>query len=202
VAVDRTHYDTLGLTPQAGAEEIRAAYRHLARRYHPDKGSVDARAMAALNEAYRVLREPARRAAYDASLRAAVARPAPVPRPGTPRPEAPPPWPRPDTGPARYPWKLVLGMFMVGVVVVLVMAALYKPAPPPPADGLLVPGSCVLVEVNGDAREVVCGTAGERVVAALVPTGDTCPAGSEPHRDAQGRGTACLEPEPGPTTGP
>ncbi len=80
-----THYELLGLTPSASPEEVRAAYRALARRYHPDtQHDVDAataarsrQTMAALNAAWAVLGDPARRRAYDTSL----GRPQPAPRP-------------------------------------------------------------------------------------------------------------------------
>jgi curved DNA-binding protein CbpA len=62
-------YEVLQVHPRAEAEVIRAAYRTLARRYHPDHGG-DARRMIALNDAWDVLGDPARRAAYDASLAA------------------------------------------------------------------------------------------------------------------------------------
>ena len=106
----------------------------------------------------------------------------------------------PPTGPpvlpdARYPWKLVIGMFLVGATVVLVGAALYEPKEPAAPDNLLGPGSCVTIEANGDAREINCtGTAGELVVAALVGMDERCPSGAEPHRDRQGRGLACVTP--------
>ncbi len=199
-----SHYDTLGVAPDADQATIRSAYRRLARRHHPDSGSSDPAAMAAVNEAYRVLREPARRAKYDASLRSAVgstpgsgraAGTSPSP-PSYHRPTRPPVVQVPP-GPARFPWKLVAFMFAVGAAAVLVLAALSEPREPPPADNLLEPGSCVELEPNGDAREVVCGNGdAQRVVAALVPTGDPCPDGTEAHRDRQGRGTACLEPPP------
>jgi curved DNA-binding protein CbpA len=71
-----THYDVLGLPPDAGQEEIRAAYRALARRHHPDtQHDADPeaiegarRTMAALNGAWAVLGDPVRRRAYDAEL--------------------------------------------------------------------------------------------------------------------------------------
>lgn len=63
------HYATLGLTPQAEPVVIKAAYRALAQRYHPDRfeGSKDqAHAlMTAINEAYAVLSDPIKRRDYD-----------------------------------------------------------------------------------------------------------------------------------------
>ena len=87
------HYVTLGVRPDASAAEIRDAYRALARRYHPDHAPEAATRMAAINEAYRVLGEPARRAVYDATLRgtgsaAVVSRPVRG-RPYVPRPPGP-----------------------------------------------------------------------------------------------------------------
>ena len=62
-------YALLGVAPQAEPEVIRAAYRVLAQRYHPDRlGQVHSTAasrMAALNQAYAVLSCPERRRAYD-----------------------------------------------------------------------------------------------------------------------------------------
>ncbi len=61
-------YDRLGVPPTASAEEIRRAYRREAVRAHPDTGGADVVRMVALNDAWRVLREPASRARYDRSL--------------------------------------------------------------------------------------------------------------------------------------
>jgi curved DNA-binding protein CbpA len=74
--VAATHYDVLGLPPDAAQEEIRAAYRALARRHHPDTqhdadpAAIERsrRTMAALNGAWAVLGDPARRRVYDAEL--------------------------------------------------------------------------------------------------------------------------------------
>jgi hypothetical protein len=68
-------YKVLEVDPEASPDVIEAAYRRLARRYHPDLNpSPDATAhMQALNDAYATLRDPARRAEYDAHLRAAAA---------------------------------------------------------------------------------------------------------------------------------
>jgi len=65
-----THYDNLKVARGAPAEVIKAAYRALSQRYHPDRNaSPDAeRVMRLLNEAYAVLGDAARRAAYDEEL--------------------------------------------------------------------------------------------------------------------------------------
>ncbi len=63
----RDYYDVLGVSPDAGADEIKRAYRQLARRYHPDI-SGDDRAVAFLEaaRAYEILADPRRRRSYDA----------------------------------------------------------------------------------------------------------------------------------------
>ena len=64
------HYGRLGVTRTASHDEIRRAYRVMARRLHPDThgGHVSAE-MLAVNEAWRVLSDKGRRTAYDAKLR-------------------------------------------------------------------------------------------------------------------------------------
>jgi len=66
------HYDALEVSPNASPEVIRAAYKSLIQRFHPDKNpgdeAVAARA-AAIVQAYRVLSDPGERAVYDLSLR-------------------------------------------------------------------------------------------------------------------------------------
>jgi len=61
------YYELLQITPEASTEEIHKAYRELAMRYHPDRNPTpDAAAqMAAINQAYSVLGEPAQRRRYD-----------------------------------------------------------------------------------------------------------------------------------------
>ncbi len=61
------HYDLLQVSPRADPEVIEAAYRVLARRYHPDVNrSPDATVtMARLNAAWDMLRDPEQRAVYD-----------------------------------------------------------------------------------------------------------------------------------------
>ena len=185
---ERSHYETLGLRPDATPAEIRDAYRRLARRHHPDRGGADAAAMPLINEAYRVLGDPARRAVYDAATRY----PVPQVRTATVSEPRQPVRPMVDNTPARIPWKLMLAMAGLGAAVVLVGAALYEPAGPEPPDNLLESGSCVTIEANGDAREVTCSGDDQLVVETLVAIGDRCPDGTAGHRDRQGRGLACV----------
>lgn len=66
----RDYYDVLGVTADAGAEEIKRAYRQLARRYHPDiSGDDRTAAFLEVARAYEVLRQPERRRSYDEALR-------------------------------------------------------------------------------------------------------------------------------------
>ncbi len=65
-----THYDTLGLQPQAKAAEVKTAYRKLAREYHPDinPDPVAHERMAQINAAFEILSDPVRRMEYDQRL--------------------------------------------------------------------------------------------------------------------------------------
>jgi curved DNA-binding protein CbpA len=81
----RDFYEVLQVHPRAEADVIRAAYRTLARKYHPDHGG-DALRMIALNDAWDVLGDPSRRAAYDASRIETESRP---PTPAAPVTGAP-----------------------------------------------------------------------------------------------------------------
>jgi len=175
----------------AGEGEIRAAYRRLARVRHPDRVGGDDSQMAALNEAYHVLADPARRATYDASLRSeprgSAARPASAP------PAQSPPAPTPPRPPARFAWEWALGIGAAAALAVFLAASLYSPAGPPPPDGLLEPGSCVvLIEADNTAREVPCDDAANAEVHSLIDRG-ACPLGTAAYRDPHRGSTACVQ---------
>lgn len=63
----RDYYDVLGVQRGASPDEIKRAFRRLARQYHPDvSGETDAEErFKEINEAYRVLSDGEKRAAYD-----------------------------------------------------------------------------------------------------------------------------------------
>ncbi|XP_057831686.2 LOW QUALITY PROTEIN: chaperone protein dnaJ 11, chloroplastic [Cryptomeria japonica] len=68
-------YEILGVSTRACAEEIKAAYRKLARRFHPDAASSDAKVTSArkflcIHDAYALLSDPEARAEYDRRLSA------------------------------------------------------------------------------------------------------------------------------------
>jgi len=63
------YYQILGVEKTAGIKQIKAAYRELALRYHPDRNRENpetAEKMKAVNEAYAVLSNPQKRREYDA----------------------------------------------------------------------------------------------------------------------------------------
>lgn len=64
----RDYYEVLGIARDAGAAEIKSAYRKLAVKYHPDRNPNDREAeekFKEASEAYAVLAEPDKRARYD-----------------------------------------------------------------------------------------------------------------------------------------
>lgn len=63
-----THYDNLKVSRHAPQEVIRASYKALSQKYHPDKNPGDekaARIMAIVNTAYNILSDPVRRKEHD-----------------------------------------------------------------------------------------------------------------------------------------
>jgi curved DNA-binding protein CbpA len=103
-------YKVLQVDPEAEDEVIAAAYRRLARKYHPDTavGADAAGRMEAINAAWEVLGNPNRRAAYDRqrAVQAAIARSGAAgggaagatspTSPGSRPPGAAPRWPEPE----------------------------------------------------------------------------------------------------------
>src|ERR1039457_2375427 len=101
----RTHYGDLKVARDAPIEVIRAAYRALSAKYHPDhnQGSDQtARAMKIINAAYEVLSDPRMRHQHDQWIARIESDPF-RPSPGSshaPTPPEPPTQPRKPAGPA------------------------------------------------------------------------------------------------------
>lgn len=150
-------------------------------------GPASADTIHALNEAYRVLSDPGRRVLYDRTLGTVDA--APAAHVTAPAAEPPPVTAHP---PARFPWRGLTAATVLAVIAVGAASLLADPSDPAPPDGILRPGSCVTIEPNNDARETTCAGTADIVVEVVVPIGAACPFGTQPHRDHQGQGTACL----------
>ncbi|MEI7992202.1 MAG: DnaJ domain-containing protein [Actinomycetota bacterium] len=188
-----THYDLLGVQSTASVDEIRASYRVLARRMHPDAQTGSAAGgsggwdMAAINEAWHVLSDPGRRAMYDASLRVSSVAPAGGRRS---EPTVPVVFQRASSG--RFPkWPFVM-LFVLAAIFIFTAGALYEPSAPAKPDNLLFAGSCVTLLPDRDAVEVGCETPHDAVVVTVVNFDAACPMETETFRDHQGRGYACV----------
>ncbi len=152
--------------------------------------------MAELNEAWRVLSDPGRRALYDASLR-------PVTR-SAPRPaeqdrlseEIYPVAPRDEVDRAHFPWGWVVILSLLAIVFFVTVGALRGPDKAPAPDNVLQPNSCVHFEPNGDAAEVACSGPHDGVVDQLVSADTSCPIDTQSHRDQQGLGKVCVRVTP------
>ncbi len=148
--------------------------------------------MVAINEAYRVLADPGRRAVYDRSLTVPAALPDELVSESDPFAE-----PKPNllspAGPARVPWRFMAIAAVIGSIGVLISSIYSRDPKVEQPDGILRSGSCVAFEPNGDAREVACGGGGDDIVVeVLVPLDGRCPTGTVGHRDRQGLGIACV----------
>jgi len=99
-------YKTLQVDPEAEDEVIQAAYRRLARKYHPDLADTPETAsrMALINAAWEILGTPAARAAHDRKRRSEAARwSAPAAAPPAGSPNGPPPHSSAPPRPAPTP---------------------------------------------------------------------------------------------------
>lgn len=174
------------------------AYRALARRHHPDAVAASGSAstgvdMAAINRAWTVLSDPARRAMYDASLRDAPGRDrtstATVPVAERPRLRHDPF----GSGPPRFPWRFVVALVVLATAAILLIGVLTDPSGPAPVDNLIQPGSCVDIDdQRREAFEVPCDGTHEAVVERLIPFDVLCAPGEEGFRDRQGMGQVCV----------
>ena len=63
--MSKDYYNMLGISKDAGDDEIKKAYRKLAHRYHPDKKGGNEAKFKEINEAYQVLSDKQKRTQYD-----------------------------------------------------------------------------------------------------------------------------------------
>lgn len=113
------YYDILEVSPRASAEVLRAAYKSLMQRHHPDKHGTDSRMAqraSLIAQAYGVLSDSAQRAAYDAQLARQQA-----PRPPQPAAYAPSPTRR---AAAPAPWSNWY-LWLLATVIALCAAAMW-----------------------------------------------------------------------------
>jgi hypothetical protein len=157
-----THYDNLKVSRHAPQEVIRAAYKALSQKYHPDKNPGDERAakiMAIVNTAYNILSDPIRRKEHDDWIASEEWEVEWLESSGEDghhknRGEA---WePRQVAAPSRWRfllaprwWGGMLAFFAAGVVLAIVLldpprvlpAALAWAGKPPPSSGAATPNS-------------------------------------------------------------
>ena len=215
----RSHYDVLGVANSATTREIKEAYRKKARRVHPDRVAPEKEKwasleMATLNQAWSVLSNPESRRSYDASLRASDSlghsRTAAnnngaqgvsddsIERDRVSQVFAQRPL---NTTPARFPWRSMLTVAGVASVLVVIVSIISDPGSEPVPDQLLQSGSCVVIEPDRTVREVSCKDPHDGVVRQLIGFDMRCPQLTEPYRDRQGMGTACVVPVVDSATG-
>ncbi|MCB9760660.1 MAG: J domain-containing protein [Alphaproteobacteria bacterium] len=138
-------YQTLGVTREASAKEIKRAFRKLAQQYHPDKNPDDPEAEARFKEvsqAYEVLSDPEKRKLYDTFGDAAT-------RPGFDA----------DAARAAQAWQADGGGFGGGGFVDLndLLSGLFGGRPPGPRAGGPRPGHDVRAQVSLDFRTAAQG---------------------------------------------
>jgi molecular chaperone DnaJ len=188
----RTHYEVLGVPSTATLSELRDAYRQRVRSVHPDSAVrpslASSEEMAAITQAWNTLSDHGRRRMYDASLREPATRTTTPPTNGNPYAHLTPP------SPARFPWRMLFGFVSIGSVVVLILNVVSQPAEPRGPDGLIKSGSCVVIDGTQAAVEVACDGDHYGVVEQLIGFDMTCRTGTQPFRDRQGMGIACVVP--------
>lgn len=208
-----SHYQRLGVVPSASTAEIRAAYRVLAARLHPDRSSGSStaeralaeRRMREINEAWRVLQDPARRRAYDDSRISA----------SSPRPAARwsaaavpviddtdddlvdvlPPMSAFTAGLFRHvPWVVLVVVFVL-IFVVSAYAGGHDDAPPDPEPTTQV-SDCIDVAPGPKAIVVPCSGPHDFKIVGSVARPADCPPGTEGRRYANDGHFDCLAPGP------
>ena len=205
MAAAESHYAVLGVAEGAEPDEVRRGYLDMARQLHPDRW-IDAsptervdveRRMQEVNEAWRVLGNPARRLAYDVERREAgrrrVAPPTAVGErfafsTGDLFTEDVPPVDLLTRLVRALPWVLVFAA--LGAIFVFTAYATSDGGERPTGEDDL---GCI-VKVDGSAVAADCErSAAQRVIVEVDQVGQ-CPAESEPFQPADGGRALCLAP--------
>jgi curved DNA-binding protein CbpA len=181
------------VAPVASDAEIRAAYRRMAMAHHPDaRGESSSPAMARINEAWRVLSDPGRRAMYDASLRSVP------PDAGSTGEEVDDlDDPAADEPAGHHPLgRLAIPLPWIAVLVVLagifVFTAYAASRSSGGSGGVLEVGSCVHVVAADVVEETPCSSPHEGRVGSLPPVGTQCPNGQDAYRDRKSVLLVCV----------
>jgi len=213
-----THYEVLGVAPDAPVDDVRQAYVRLAKANHPDRRQADdpvrkERADAtikAANAAWNALRDPERRAEYDRSLRprsstSSMSGASAAAASGPPR--RPPDWePSGIFVPQVHSWWFrllpvaVVAVVLTGILVFSAYATVQDSTGPnaaPPSTQPTYPvGSCLLVAALDTGPKPVpvnCGTGNSAVVSSIVDTPRPCPPDTRALPLDDNRTTLCLK---------
>jgi hypothetical protein len=194
-----TYYEVLGVPIDAAHDVVRQAYLARARRLHPDRvqalGGGDAneasRRMQDVNEAWRVLGDPARRAAYDRSLAApatAIAR-TPSPATGSRTTTVDPDFDTPIAHPLAEPGDLGISIVRMvpWIAVAFVLVAIFVftayAGPSRSNDELdAYVGGCVSISASSSVTSVPCESPSDGEVVRVVASYAACPSGSTARR--------------------
>jgi hypothetical protein len=191
------HYERLGVAPSSSTEEVRSAYRSLARRLHPDRlgaaspaeRTLAERRMREINESWRVLQDSGARRRYDDSRmerRRHVT--APPPQPGwggedddDDLVDVMPPMTALKAGLMRHlPW-VVLLVVLGGIFVFSAYATADRSSPPKSTS------TCLDVSAGTSTTMVPCSGRHDLQIIGQAANPADCPTGSEGRR-LQGAG--------------
>ena len=176
------HYEVLGVDASTSPDDLRRAYVRRARALHPDRhvgadpdrAAATARAMQEVNDAWRVLRDPTARAAYDAGLRRPERSAVPVRATSAEPPLAT----VPDDPVVRVvrglPW-VAAALVLLAIFVFTAFAGGTSDSGPSPSDWV---GKCVRASSGSQLEEVGCGTPGASRVDLVATGASQCPSGS------------------------